>query len=91
MGDSKDDESSYDGDDGDGGGRRDGGEGAHSSTVASTLPANHDAEGTLLSCGGRGHGESGQWLHSVVRLCPYVTSEPPVYHDKVHSEMRNGA
>ena len=75
--DSEDDESSNDGDDEEGGGRRDGGEGAHSSTFASTVPVNHDADGTPLSCGGVGHGESGQWVHSDVRLFPYVTGEPP--------------
>ena len=64
--DSEDDESSNDGDDEEGGGRRDGGEGAHCSTFASTVPVNHDADGTPLSCGGVGHGESGQWVHSDV-------------------------
>ena len=77
WGDSEDEDSSNDGDDREGGGRRDGGEGAHNSTVASTVPVNHDAYGTLLSCGGCEHGLSGQWVHSDVRLFPYVTGEPP--------------
>ena len=46
-------------------GRRQG-RGASGSTLASTVPVKHDADWTSLSCGGRRHGENGQWVHSIV-------------------------
>ena len=45
--------------------------------LASTVPVNHDADGTPSSCGGCEHGLSGQWVHFDVRFCPCVTGEPP--------------